>query len=88
MIIVTIDLAPGGFAQRRRTIASMRIANVTSLADVSDYEVNVLEAANPLSGTGPRNGSCTVENHDRNQSVFALIARAAEAALKAEYDDL
>jgi hypothetical protein len=88
MILITIDLIPGGIQPWRRTIASMRIANTSDLADVSTYEVDVLEAANPLAGTGPRNGSCSVENHDRNQSVFALIARAAEAALMAEYDEL
>jgi hypothetical protein len=88
MIIVTIDLAPGGFAQRRRTIASMRIANVTRLADVSDYEVNVLEAANPLANTPPRNAGYCVKSHDRRQSVWALIARAANAAMEAEYDEL
>jgi hypothetical protein len=88
MILITIDLIPGGIQPWRRTIASMRIANTSNLADISTYDVDVLEAANPLAGTGPRNGSCCVENHDRNQSIFALIARAAEAALKAEYDDL
>jgi hypothetical protein len=88
MILVTIDLVPGGILRWRSTIAAMRIANVADLADTSNYEVDVIEAANPLSGTGPRNGSCTVENHDRNQSVFALIAKAAAAAMEAGYDEL
>jgi hypothetical protein len=88
MVIITIDLVPGGFKSRRRTIASMRIANVSDLADISDYEVDVLEAANPLAATGPRNGSCRVEGHDRRQSVWALLARAAAAAKDAEYDPL
>lgn len=88
MIIVTIDLAPGGLVKRRRTIASMHIANLSGLADISDYEINVLEAANPLTGTPPRNGGCRVEGHDRRQSVFALIAKAASAAMEAEYDEL
>jgi hypothetical protein len=88
MLILTIDLVPGGIHARRRTLASMHIANLSGLSDISDYEVNIMEGANPLAGTKPRNGSCTVEDHDRNQSVWALIARAAEAAMKAEYDDL
>jgi hypothetical protein len=88
MIHVTIDLIPGGLQPMRRTIATLRIANVTELADASDYIVDVLEAANPLAGTNPRNGSCRVEGHDRRQSIWALLARAAEAAMKADYDEL
>jgi hypothetical protein len=88
MILITIDLVPSGIHSWRRTIASMRIANASDLADISDYDVDVLEAANPLSGTGPRNGSCSVTGHDRNQTIWALVARAAEAATTAEYDEL
>ena len=88
MIILNVDLVPGGLQARRRTIASMRIANLTDLADISDYSVDVLEAANPLVGTPPRNGSCSVERHHRRQTIWALIARAAEAAMQAEYDEL
>jgi hypothetical protein len=88
MILITIDLVPSGIQSWRRTIASMRIANTTNCTDVSDYAVDLLEAANPLSGTAPRNGSCTVKDHDRHQSIWALIARAAEAAMTAEYDEL
>lgn len=36
MLIVTVDLVPGGYEPHRRTIGSMRIANVSNLADVSD----------------------------------------------------
>jgi hypothetical protein len=88
MILITIDLVPGGFQPMRRTIGSMRIGNLSDLADISDYAVDVMEAANPLTGTNPRNGSCRVEGHDRRQSIWALIARAAEATMLAEYDEL
>jgi len=88
MILITIDLVPGGIQPWRRTIASMRIANASGLADISDYDIDVLEAANPLANTPPRNGSCSVIGHDRHQTIWALVARAAEAAMKAEYDDL
>ena len=35
-LVVTIDLVPGGNAERRRTIGSFRIANISDPADVSD----------------------------------------------------
>ena len=35
----------------RQVIASMRIANVSDLADISSYRVEAMEAANPMAGT-------------------------------------
>jgi hypothetical protein len=34
-----------------------------------------------------RNARCTVERHDRRQCVWSLIAKAAEAAGKAEFGE-
>jgi hypothetical protein len=50
MLTVTVDLVPGGIHARRRTVATMHIANVSGLSDVSDYDVNVLEGSNPPDG--------------------------------------
>lgn len=88
MIIVHVELVPGGFEQQRRSIASLHIANVSDLADVSNYDIHVLEGANPLACTKPRIGSCRVSGHDRRQSVWSLIAKAAEAAMNAEFVEL
>jgi hypothetical protein len=88
LLVVTVDLVPGGYERHRRTIGSMRIANLSDLADISDYSVEFMEGANPLTGTRARNARCTIERHDRRQSVWALIEKAAEAARKAEFDEL
>jgi hypothetical protein len=88
MLAITIDLVPGGYESYRTTIGSMRIANVSHLADVSDYAVAVVEDANPLTGLPARSGSCKVVGHDRRQSVWALLAKAAEAATRAEFEGL
>lgn len=88
MIFLTVDLIPGGFAPARRTLATLRIANASDLADISDYDVDFLQAANPLAGTEACVGSCRVEGHDRRQSIWTLIAKAASAAVEAESDQL
>lgn len=88
MLIITIDLIPGGYESFRRTIGSMRIANVSNLADVSDYVVDIIEGANPLVGTRARNARCTVERHDRRQTIWALLAKAADEATRAKFEDL
>jgi hypothetical protein len=87
MLTITIDLVPNGFTPMRRTIATMRIANMSDLAKLSDYRIEVMEGRNALTGDPPRSASCEVLAHDRHQSVWALVAKAAEAALKADYDE-
>jgi hypothetical protein len=77
MLVVTIDLVPGGFEPMRRTIASMRIANISDLADISNYRVETVETSNPLTGTPGRTAQCVILGHARAQSVWALLARAS-----------
>ena len=55
MLRVIVELIPGGFGPLRRTIGSIRISNLSDLADLSDYRVEMREAANPLAGTPARN---------------------------------
>jgi hypothetical protein len=88
MICVTVDIVPGGFEPARRTIGSLLISNVSDLAPVSNYRVDVLEAANHLTGSPARTGRCHIENHDRHQSVWALIERAAAVAPTADLVDM
>jgi hypothetical protein len=88
LLVIQIDLVPGGFEPHRRTIGSMRIANISNLADVSDYAVVVMEGPNPLTGLPARTASCKVVGHDRRQSVWALLSKAADEAMRAEFNEL
>ena len=88
MIVVTVEIVPGGFTPARRAIGSLRISNLSNLADISDYRVEVLEAANPLTGTPPRNADCVIERHDRRQSIWKLLIRAATEIETADYFEL
>jgi hypothetical protein len=85
---VIIELVPGGFTPLRRTIASMRIGNLSDLADVSDYKIEAMESANPLTAKPPVSATCTIVAHDRRQSVWSLIAKAAAEIAEAEFDEL
>ena len=88
MLKVTIELLPSGFAPMRRTIASMHISNATDLADISDYVVEAVESANPLTATPARKGSVVLYHHDRQPSVWALLARAASEIERADFVEL
>lgn len=87
MLVVTVDLVPAGCERHRRTIGSMRIANVSNRSDLCDYDVEAMEGANPLTGTPQRNAICTVRAHDRRRSIWALLAKASEEIIKADFDE-
>ena len=88
MLVITIDLVPGGYESYRCTIGSMRIANLSNLADTSDYSVEVMEGANPLTGAKSRSAACMVLAHQRRQNVWALLAKACAEIMKADFVEL
>ena len=83
MLRVTVELVPGGDERRAETIARMTIANISNLADISDYEFRAREHANPVAGTPAREMRGTVRRHNRRQTVWSLIAKAAMTAVDA-----
>lgn len=82
MLVITIDLVPGGFAPMRRTIATMNISNISDLAEISDYLIEASETGNPLAGTPPRTVRCVIHGHARAQSVWALLVKASQEIMK------
>lgn len=75
VLIITVDLVSGGFEPARRTIASMHVSNLSNLAAMSDYRVDLLEAPNPLTGTPARIASREVKGHDRMKALWAPLAK-------------
>lgn len=60
-----------------KTIAGADIANVSNLADVSDYLVSGYEQASPVTGLPYRGATTRVVGHERRQSVWALVEKTA-----------
>jgi hypothetical protein len=77
MLRVTVEIWPGGDKTRARALAIANVANVSHLADVSDYAVFVSEGHNPVTNTPPWSQRGHVFQHDRRASVWALIAKIA-----------
>ena len=88
MLRVTIELVPGGFEPMRRTIGSIRISNESDLAEVSDYRIVAQEAASSLTGDPAGIAECMVHAHPRRQRVWALIQKACEELMKADWVEL
>jgi hypothetical protein len=80
MLRVTIELWPGGFRSQARVIATADIANISELADLSDYAVSATEGQNPIAKTHPWSGQGEVLQHDRKASVWGLVAKVASWA--------
>jgi hypothetical protein len=87
MIRVTVELLPSGYAEARRTIGLMHIANISNLARRSNYKVVLTEGDNPLAETKAFTRTVYVHDHDRKQSVWSLIARALATAEGGESDE-
>ena len=86
MLRITVEIWPGGDETRAHAVAIANVANVSDLANVSDYAVSVSEGYNPVTNAPPWSQRGYVFQHDRRTSVWALIAKvavwAAEEAVK------
>lgn len=76
MLIITVDLLPGGQPILRKTLGTTTIANKSDLSDLSNYRVEASEAANDLAGTSPWLACAKITDHARRQSVWRLVAVA------------
>ena len=81
MLRITVEIISG----RKRTLATADISNMSGLA-VSDYEIEVKTAARAEpSWQREWEARGMISQHDREQSVWALVAKAAAwAAREAE----
>ena len=80
MLRITIDIISRG---RRRTLAYADISNMSNLADVSDYAVEVKTAFRAEPTWHPEwESRGMISGFDRRQSVWALVEKAAAWAAK------
>lgn len=80
MIVVYVELWPGGDQDRAQPIGSLAIANESNLSLLSNYSFEIDEAPAPALGVEPLKKQGQVLGHNRRQSVWKLIRRAIDAA--------
>ncbi|EKS31111.1 hypothetical protein [Afipia felis] len=80
MLQITIEIWPGGDKTRARVLATSSVANLSDLADVSDYAVRVSEGYNHITNSAPYSLCGKIFQHDRKSSVWALVAKIATLA--------
>jgi hypothetical protein len=80
MLRIKIELLPGGREAGKKELACAEIANISDLNDTSDYAVAFCEHENQLAGTARWKAKGFVRGHNRRQSVWRLVAKAAVIA--------
>jgi hypothetical protein len=79
MLVIKVELWPGGYEPRKKTISTCKIGNLSDLAETSDYEYRI-EEPNAFGGE-PTKQTGRVLKHKRRQSVWALIERVARSRM-------
>jgi len=83
MMVVRIEIWPGGDEQAAFEIGRMDVANVGAVADVGAYAASVTQRATPTIGVPSFVRSVTVASHPRGDGPWALVARVlGEASRK------
>lgn len=80
MLRIIVEIVPGGDESRKRETARAHIANISNLASLSDYAVWMRENGNPVAGAPAWEAYGKILQHDRRQTVWALVERAATVA--------
>ena len=87
MLVVKIEVWPGGDHECAELIAEATAANVSHLAGVSDYHCRVSAKGYPVLGIEPSEAVFSVTGHERSAGVIELLRRmfyhAATRAKKA-----
>lgn len=68
MLRVLVEIHPHGIAERKRTIATIDIANVSGLAEISDYLVTASLDGEPICRS-------TITAHRRSDGWIPLVHR-------------
>jgi hypothetical protein len=85
MLRIIVELVPGGHESMKRELARAHVGNLSALATRSDYAIYANEGDNPIAGSGRWESRGMIGGHDREQSVWALVAKVAVwAAAEAE----
>jgi hypothetical protein len=76
MLRVTAEIWPGGAWEHAYTIGEICAANISDLADVSNYAVEVREQSDEGTGDlGAPGHAFNVLQHERNKGVWELVRR-------------
>ncbi|MFG1349068.1 hypothetical protein [Xanthobacter autotrophicus] len=77
MLVIRVELWPGGDKARARTLAEASVTDMSGLSDVSDYHAMALEHGSDVTGLPDQAGGFMIAQHPRRSSVWLLVAKVA-----------
>jgi hypothetical protein len=78
MMVVTVEIWPGGKADASYEIARMEVSNISGLAAVSNYSARVTQRATVDLGVQNLDIRASVDGHLRSRGPWFLIARVLQ----------
>ncbi len=78
MLVVKVEIWPGGYEGGKREIARMKVGNISDLADLSDYTAVIEEYGNDRLGIPKSRSTVQVTGHTRRSTVWSLIRKILE----------
>lgn len=87
MLVVKVEVWPGGREHAAVEVASLYAGNISDLADVSDYSVRGAEYGAKHLGIPRTCASFTIEGHNRKQSVLHLVEKMCKGYLENQEND-
>jgi len=78
MMVVKVEIWPGGDATRPYEIGRMEVANESNLAEVSDYSARIVQLATERLGVPAIDAEVTVAQHPRSDGPWALVKRVLD----------
>jgi hypothetical protein len=88
MLRILVQLVPGGDEELLREIARAELANISELARISNYAIVANEGVNRLAAMPAWSRRGLIVGHDRRQSAWKLVERAAGWAARQAEEDL
>jgi len=78
MLVVKVEVWPGGVQALAQEIGRMEIENVSNLAQISDYSVSVTQLGSERLGVCPIDVAFIIEGHARENGAWALVKRVVD----------
>ena len=78
MLVVRVEIWPGGYELGKQEIAKMQVGNISDLADTSDYIAVWEEYGNEALGIPKSRNTVQIDGHARRSTVWSLLRKILE----------
>lgn len=78
MMVVSVQIWPGGDESFRFEIGRMEVSNMSNLAEISDYHAHVVQQSAPRLDVDAIDRIVWAKGHPRREGAWALVKRVLD----------